>query len=85
MLLLFFLSGYIKDKKKGGGAVANYDAPLRLPLNARITTAHHKKLNDILDRLQEEEDRKRTFKKVTKYNAIEKIIDHAYINMITRQ
>lgn len=65
--------------------MANYYSPLRLALNARITPEHHKKLNDILDQLQAEEDKKRTFKKVTKYNAIEKIIDHAYENMITRQ
>lgn len=65
--------------------MANFYAPLRLALNARITPEHHKKLNAILDQLQLEEDRQRTFKKITKYYAIEKIIDHAYENMITRQ
>jgi hypothetical protein len=64
--------------------VATFGKPLRLALNARITPEHHKKLNEINDWLQDQENAKRSFKTITKYMTIEKIIDQAYENLKAR-
>jgi hypothetical protein len=80
-LLLSFCLGQdmiMQDKKKGGSSVANFGAPARQALNAKISKEHIKKLEEIRQRLQQEENARRTFKTITKYMTIEKIIDQAY-------
>jgi hypothetical protein len=57
---------------------ANFNEPLRLGFNARITPNHHNKLEEIRQRLEEEERKKRSFKRITKYMTMEKIIDMAH-------